>query len=182
MGPTYLPRNPIGDDEDTDAWRTRHNNARIEDRISATRSELAANVTPPRAYTAITLIVAGMAVLDWIAVAVHTTLSLDQPLSPALGTHQVFVAALSMSATVLGAVWAWWRSQNALQVKRDGIIADQHELQMQEIRRLLRAFRRDGDVDAAALLARTQQFIDESAPNAVVRSFSAQSGRRSARS
>lgn len=118
------PTDPHG--EDTSEIRQIRRKARNRERVEALLTELA-TARPARYYTVLTLRVAAVAVLDWVAVAAHTVLDRGQPLSAALGTHLVVVVTLTLSGVALGVGWAMWGDQCKREAKRDEVAALRHQ-------------------------------------------------------
>lgn len=93
--------------------------ARIR-RLNALRKEIA-QAQPPRRYTRITLAAAGVAIVDWVAVAAHVSLAHRKHLGSVLGAHLALVVSLTVAAVVLGAVWAVMNEQCKQEARRDEI-------------------------------------------------------------
>lgn len=110
--------------------------ARIR-RVNALRKEIA-QAKPPRRYTRITLAAAGVAIVDWVAVAVHVSLThRAAALDGVLGAHLSLVATLSVAAVVLGAVWAVMNEQCKQEARRDEIESLRQEERTTLINQLL---------------------------------------------
>lgn len=78
-----------------------------------------AKARPDVYYTRTTITVSIFAVLDWLAVMVHTTLERGAPLKAWLGTHQILVATLSITSCCLGIGWAVSKAACRREAERD---------------------------------------------------------------
>lgn len=78
-----------------------------------------AHARPDCRYLRATIAMSVLAGLDWLAVAVHTTAASSKPPPAWLGTHQAFVATLTIAACSLWMGWSLWNGACRREAQRD---------------------------------------------------------------